>query len=93
MSTSLLDICQQIQAKGTKPSVSLLRAKAPFKVGIADAIAAIKSFQAGDSEVVLAESKVPQDPQIRISELEDRVSELETAMVNIQERFNKLDAN
>ncbi|MDO6565466.1 hypothetical protein Q4561_00200 [Alteromonas sp. 1_MG-2023] len=42
----LMIVCQQMHQNGTTPSVALLRAKAPFKVSVAEAIGAIKHFNA-----------------------------------------------
>ena len=41
-------VCQQMVQKGTSPSVALLRAKAPFKASVTEAIEAIKHFNAAN---------------------------------------------
>ena len=40
----LMIVCQQMAKSGTPPSVGLLRARAPFKVSVTQAIEAIKRF-------------------------------------------------
>jgi hypothetical protein len=44
---ALFSICQKIHEDGQKPTVSIVRAKAPFRVSLAEAITAVKMFKPG----------------------------------------------
>lgn len=78
-------VCQQMVQKGTSPSVALLRAKAPFKASVTEAIEAIKHFNAanGASDPASINGK---DVETIVS-LSKRVAELEQQMTMLQQRL------
>ncbi len=79
---ALVKICQDIAQEGLTPGVGLLRARAPFKISIAQAIDAIKSYKQGRA-VRSAASSVAEQPQTleaRVAMLEKRIDELETLL-------------
>ncbi len=71
--------------KGTSPSVALLRAKAPFKASVTEAIEAIKHFNAanGASDPASINGK---DVETIVS-LSKRVAVLEQQMTMLQQRL------
>ena len=78
-------VCQQMVQKGTSPSVALLRAKAPFKASVTEAIEAIKHFNAanGASDPASINGK---DVETIVS-LSKRVAMLEQQMTMLQQRL------
>ncbi|AMJ85988.1 hypothetical protein A6K25_20190 [Alteromonas stellipolaris] len=78
-------VCQQMVQKGTSPSVALLRAKAPFKASVTEAIEAIKHFNAanGASDPASINGK---DVETIVS-LSKRVAVLEQQMTMLQQRL------
>ncbi|NMH59727.1 hypothetical protein [Alteromonas ponticola] len=81
---SLLAICQQLHDKGIKPTASLIRAKATFQVDIAQAISAVRTFQSGIEPAAVKQPEVVLDPVERITQLEQRVAELEAKMLKLE---------
>ncbi|MBZ2161688.1 hypothetical protein [Alteromonas stellipolaris] len=81
----LMIVCQQMVQKGTSPSVALLRAKAPFKASVTEAIEAIKHFNAanGASDPASINGK---DVETIVS-LSKRVAVLEQQMTMLQQRL------
>jgi len=71
--------------KGTSPSVALLRAKAPFKASVTEAIEAIKHFNAanGASDPASTNGKDVET----IASLSKRVAVLEQQMTMLQQRL------
>ncbi|WP_018983502.1 hypothetical protein [Salinimonas chungwhensis] len=84
---SLQALCQQIKDEGNQPSVAMLRAKAPFKISVTEAIAAIKSFNAAGM------SRHAPKPAASVGDLEKRISELENAVALLEKRLSALDNN
>ena len=78
-------VCQQMVQKGTSPSVAILRAKAPFKASVTEAIEAIKHFNAanGASDPASINGK---DVETIVS-LSKRVAVLEQQMTMLQQRL------
>ena len=84
---SLTMLCQQIAEEGQTPSVAMLRAKAPYKVSVTEAISAIKSFNGAK----LAPRPTLKQPTK--GELEERVKDLENAVAVLEKRLNALTAD
>ena len=78
-------VCQQMVQKGTSPSVALLRAKAPFKASVTEAIEAIKQFNSanGASDPASINGKEVET----ISSLSKRVALLEQQIAMLQKRL------
>lgn len=81
---SLTVLCQQIAEEGHTPSVALLRAKAPYKVSVTEAISAIKSFNTSKHVTRPVSAPVTQ------SALEKRVKALENAVALLEKRLDAL---
>lgn len=81
-SEALVKVCQEIAKEGLTPGVGLLRARAPFKVSIAQAIEAIKAFKQGRPGVSDATPDNGEQVSLesRVAVLEQRVSELENLL-------------
>lgn len=84
---SLTMLCQQIAEEGQTPSVAMLRAKAPYKVSVTEAISAIKSFNGAKF------APRPTLKQPTKGELEERVKDLENAVAVLEKRLNALTAD
>ncbi|TKB04857.1 hypothetical protein E5672_01835 [Alteromonas portus] len=88
-------LCLQMHQEGKTPSVGILRAKAPFKVSVTEAIEAIKRFNAQKPALdVPSEGNVSQQNPIpttdksvnlhaRVEALEKEVAELKRALHQI----------
>lgn len=85
-SQQLVMICHKMHQEGLQPGVGLLRARAPFKVSVTQAIDAIKAWNAS--------SKMPATPASdagdRVAALEKRVSEMESAIAILEQRLAQL---
>ncbi|MBD3585408.1 hypothetical protein HHX48_06665 [Salinimonas sp. HHU 13199] len=77
-------LCQQIVEEGHTPSVARLRAKAPYKVSVTDAISAIKSFN------TTKQTSRPASLPASQASLEKRVQELENAVALLEKRLDSL---
>ncbi len=84
----LVIFCHQIAKEGKQPSVALLRAKAPMKVSVTNAIEAMKRYNA--SHKMPVEGEQPASEVDRIALLEKRVTQLENALTVMEQRLNKL---
>ena len=88
-------LCLQMHKEGKTPSVGILRAKAPFKVSVTEAIEAIKRFNAHKPklEVSKDENVAQHNPvattdevgnlHARVESLEKEVAELKRALQQI----------
>ena len=88
-------LCLQMHKEGKTPSVGILRAKAPFKVSVTEAIEAIKRFNAHKPklEVSKDENVAQHNPvattdesgnlHARVETLEKEVAELKRALHQI----------
>ncbi|CAD5286681.1 conserved hypothetical protein [Alteromonas sp. 38] len=77
-------VCQQMVQKGTSPSVALLRAKAPFKASVTEAIEAIKQFNAANG----ASDPASNGKEVEtIASLSKRVAVLEQQMTALQKQL------
>lgn len=81
---TLTQICRDIAAEGMTPGVGLLRARAPFKISVAQAIEAIKAYKHGKpaskkDETVAAQTH-QQALEARVIALEERVHQLEARL-------------
>ncbi len=85
-SQQLVMLCHKMHQEGLQPGVGLLRARAPFKVSVTQAIDAIKAWNAS--------SKMPATPASdagdRVAALEKRVSEMESAIAILEQRLAQL---
>lgn len=82
----LVMFCHQIANEGGTPSIALLRAKAPFKVSVTQAIDAVKAYQASSK-------KPPTDSRNKdetVARLEKRVATLESAVAMLEKRLSDL---
>ncbi len=81
----LVMFCHQIANEGGTPSIALLRAKAPFKVSVTQAIDAMKAYQASSK-------KPPADSNKNdtVARLEKRVATLESAVATLEKRLSDL---
>jgi len=84
----LMIVCQQMVQKGMSPSVALLRAKAPFKVSVTEAIEAIKQFNAANGNVLSKPDPQQSDDQDTIASLSKRVAQLEQQMALLQRQLD-----
>jgi len=83
----LMIVCQQMVQSGTPPSVALLRARAPFKVSVTEAIDAIKHFNAANGKnQSITNNEVPNDT---IASLAKRVTQLEQRLAAIQKQLDE----
>lgn len=88
-------LCLQMHQEGKTPSVGILRAKAPFKTSVTEAIEAIKRFNANKPKLDASiEEKAAQQNfplsthqadslQARVDTLEKEVAELKKALHEI----------
>ena len=83
----LMIVCQQMAESGTPPSVGLLRARAPFKVSVTQAIEAIKRFNAANGT---ASKQVTEKPKETIASLTKRVQSLEKTVEKLLETIQQL---
>ena len=81
-------ICQKMVQNGTQPSVALLRAKAPFKVSVTEAIEAIKHFNAANRSAVNNEYKNRSEETI--GTLLKRIEHLEQLVGSLQQQIDAL---
>lgn len=85
--STLVDICQQLAASGKSPSVGMIRAKAPFKVSIPQAVEALKYF---NSATPVPETKEAAQPELsleqRVATLEQQVAQLESQLKAVLNR-------
>ncbi|RDV24386.1 hypothetical protein DXV75_14310 [Alteromonas aestuariivivens] len=95
----LMNVCQQLHNQGKQPTVALLRARAPVKVSLSEAIEALRQYNLL-SETMSKEDlnsftnqEVSQDEgnvasvssqEERISRLEHEVSELKAQLAKIE---------
>lgn len=79
--------CQKMVQNGTQPSVALLRAKAPFKVSVTEAIEAIKQFNAANKNT--ANNKKTHNEET-IHSLTRRIEQLEQLVVGLQQQIDAL---
>lgn len=83
---SLMITCQQMVQNGSSPTVALLRAKAPFKVSVTEAIEAIKQFNAANgASPAKTERHANSDT---IGSLANRVTQLESKMAQMQAQLD-----
>ena len=82
----LVIFCHQIANEGGTPSIALLRAKAPFKVSVAQAIDAVKAYQASSKKP----SANANDQNETITRLEKRVETLENAVATLEKRLSEI---
>lgn len=78
--------CHQIANEGGTPTIALLRAKAPFKVSVTQAIEAVKAYQASSKKP----SANTGDQNELIARLEKRVATLESAVATLEKRLSDL---
>jgi len=88
-SDQLFALCQQLYQQGTTPNIALLRAKAPGKVSITQAIDAIKRFNSA-AKPALKEAGSPPTEAQKIQSLEKRVAELEAAITVLEQRISSV---
>jgi len=87
---TLTIICDQLTQSGVTPSVGLLRAKAPFKVSVPEAIDAIKRYKSAHGKKtpgVTESNAVTTDEN---SDLSHRVSTLEQQVKLLQRQLAEL---
>ncbi|WP_414830055.1 hypothetical protein [Alteromonas sp. H39] len=80
----LVMFCHQIANEGGTPSIALLRAKAPFKVSVTQAIDAVKAYQASNKKTSADTSNKDET----ITRLEKRVAALEGAVATLEKRLS-----
>lgn len=78
--------CHQIANEGGTPSIALLRAKAPFKVSVTQAIDAVKAYQSSNKK---PSANTSSDTRV-IASLEKRVETLEHAVATLEKRLSDL---
>ena len=86
---TLVQICRDIVAEGMTPGVGLLRARAPFKISVAQAIEVLKSYKHDRPLRKTNEAPEPQTEQqaleLRVVALEERVVQLEAQLQQMRE--------
>jgi len=80
--------CQQMAQNGIQPSVALLRAKAPFKVSVTEAIEAIKHFNAANTPTQNTENR--DQNKETIASLSKRIDKLEHLVMSLQQQLNAI---
>ena len=80
--------CQQMAQNGIQPSVALLRAKAPFKVSVTEAIEAIKHFNAANKPTHNTENR--DQNKETIASLSKRIDKLEHLVMSLQQQLNAI---
>lgn len=88
-SDQLFTLCQKLYQQGITPNIALLRAKAPGKVSITQAIDAIKRFNSSAKPAPEVAGSPPTEAQ-KIQSLEKRVVELEAAVAVLEQRISGL---
>ena len=88
-------LCLQIHKEGKTPSVGILRAKAPFKVSVTEAIEAIKRFNAHKPklEVSKDENVAQHNPVATTDELGNlhaRVESLEKEVAELKRTLHQI---
>lgn len=83
----LMIVCQQMAESGTPPSVGLLRARAPFKVSVTQAIEAIKRFNAANGT---ASHETKEKPKETIETLTKRIDALENTVESLLQKIQQL---
>ena len=88
-------LCLQMHKEGKTPSVGMLRAKAPFKVSVTEAIEAIKRFNAHKPKVDVPEkgsvSQQNSDTNAEQSDnLEARVETLEKEVTDLKRALQQI---
>ncbi len=87
----LILLCQSMNKEGAKPSVGMLRSKAPFKVSVTEAIEAIKRYNASNPATLTQndatkEAAAPQNLTARVEALEEEVASLKQALANLTQQ-------
>ena len=97
MKQHLFDICQQLIQDGKKPSVALLRTKAPKSTHLADIIAIIQSYQADPNFFSENAGQKLANPtsdesctELTNRQLTERIIALEQHISKIEEKLRKL---
>lgn len=85
----LVQVCQQMQRAGQTPTVAMLRAKAPVKVSLAQAIEAIKRFQANPRAAAPTEAASAATSTSHTATLEQRVATLEQQVAQLIARLEQ----
>lgn len=83
----LVAICRVLASEGKTPSVGLLRAKAPGKVSVSEAISAIRYFN--NSQGLPSADEKPEPKPVTTLALEKRVIALENAVATLEARLAK----
>lgn len=87
----LVQLCQQMHRAGQTPTVAMLRAKAPAKVSLAQAIEAVKRFQANPKAAAPTESVSAAISDSQAATLEQRVATLEQQVAQLMARLEQAD--
>jgi predicted RNase H-like nuclease (RuvC/YqgF family) len=86
-SQQLTQVCRDMAEAGITPTVGLLRAKAPFKVSVTEAIEAIKYFNVTNKNQDKAK---PKDKTPSLASLSQKVSELEATVERLEQHVRTL---
>ncbi|GGW73041.1 hypothetical protein [Alteromonas halophila] len=74
-------ICREIAEQGLTPGVGLLRARAPFKLSVAEAIEALKHFKMGTAR---SSRQTPDDQAKSEQTMEERMAALEARVAHLE---------
>lgn len=88
-SRQLSQVCQDMVDAGITPTVGLLRAKAPFKVSVTQAIEAIKYFNATNTSNAKPKQK---DSEESLASLSKKVHALESTVEKLEQQVQALIA-
>lgn len=103
MDQTLLKICQQLAKQGKRPSVGLLKAKAPKQYHLSDLVAAVQHWKS-NPDIVLAESPDTSESTSndkphsvmtkaelveKVQQLEDKLQRLEVLVNTLHTKLNK----
>jgi predicted RNase H-like nuclease (RuvC/YqgF family) len=86
-SQQLAQVCSDMAEAGVTPTVGLLRAKAPFKVSVTEAIDAIKYFNATSKNQGKAK---PKDKEPSLASLSRKVDALEATVQRLEQQIRSL---
>jgi len=88
-------LCLQMHKEGKTPSVGILRARAPFKVSVTEAIEAIKRFNAHKPKLDVPSKKEDSQQNStnsagQVSSLQARVETLEKEVAELKRVLNEV---